>query len=141
MKVKKRSGRLVNFNPSNIIRRIKEQSEGLNVDSDKVALKVMPQVKDEIETVELEELVIEQAATMSTEHPDYSWLAARLYVTFLRKDTPDSFSEATKRISSKTALLNTKYIEFVWDNYKQLDRMIRQERDFNHNYFVLKTKP
>ena len=63
MKIKKRSGRLVNFNANNITKRVKDQSKGLNVDPDKVAVSVITQVADEMTT--------EQLDTFTSVHPKY----------------------------------------------------------------------
>ncbi len=139
MKIKKRNGRLVNFNANNITKRIKDQSKGLNVDSDEVAIKVIQSVADEMTTESLDILAIEQAATMCTVHPDYSTLASRLYVTLLHQITPDTLSEAVEKAHNETGFVSDKYAEFVKENAKKLNKMIRNERDFNHDYFGLKT--
>lgn len=139
MKIKKRNGRLVNFNPNNITKRIKDQSKKLSVDPDSIAIKVISQIKDGITTRELDNLAIEQAATMVTIHPDYSQLAGKLFITQLHRETPTSFSEATEEIKNTTGLLTENYLEFVENNSEVLDRTISDERDFNHDYFGLKT--
>ena len=43
-------------------------------------------------TVELDNLAAETAATMTTKHPDYAILAARIAVSNLHKETKKSFS-------------------------------------------------
>lgn len=43
-------------------------------------------------TVELDNLAAETAATMTTKHPDYAVLAARIAVSNLHKETKKSFS-------------------------------------------------
>jgi len=139
MKIKKRNGRLVNFNPQNITKRIKSQSEGLGLDTDNVSIKVISQISDGITTKELDSLAMEQCATMVTIHPNYSTLAARLFVTSLRKYTPDTFSKSIFEISEKTNFLSKEFIEFVSNNSEDLDSIIVQDRDFNHDYFGLKT--
>lgn len=139
MKIRKRSGRLVNFNPNNITKRVKDQSIELNVDPDKLGIKVISQIVDEMTTRQLDNLTMEQSATMATIHPDYSILASRIFVTCLHKDTPETFSESVVKILKETSLLDPKYIEFVNKYSSHLNKMIVMDRDFNHDYFGLKT--
>ena len=139
MKVKKRSGRLVNFNANNITKRIKDQAKGLNVESDDVAVKVIGQIADGLTTYELDDLAIQQSASMSTIHPDYSVLASKIYVTRLHKITPETFSESVEACFEKTYFISEVFYEFVKANASKLNKMIRDERDFGHNYFGLMT--
>lgn len=139
MKVIKRNGRSVNFNPNKITIRLRLKSDGLKVKSDEMAIKVISQMADGITTRELDTLCIENAASMVSEHPDYSTLAARLFVTQLRKSTPDSFSEAMEEIQLSTKVLSREFVSFVKSNQKQLNKMIVQDRDFNHDIFGLRT--
>ena len=62
MKVLKRNGREVNFNPSKIMKRIKDQSKGLVVDSDELSIKIISQMMDGITSRELDNLCVEGAA-------------------------------------------------------------------------------
>jgi ribonucleoside-diphosphate reductase subunit M1 len=45
-----------------------------------------------VTTVELDILVAETAATMTTKHPDYTILAARIAISNLHKETKNVFS-------------------------------------------------
>jgi ribonucleoside-diphosphate reductase subunit M1 len=45
-----------------------------------------------VTTVELDNLAAETAATMTTKHPDYATLAARIAVSNLHKETKKTFS-------------------------------------------------
>jgi hypothetical protein len=49
-----------------------------------------------VTTVELDELAAETAAGMTTEHPDYGQLSARIAISNLHKQTLKSFSETAK---------------------------------------------
>lgn len=139
MKIKKRNGKEVVFNPSKITKRIKDQGRGLKVDSDKVAIKVIGQIGEGITSRDLDILAIEQSAMMVTYHPDYNTLASKLFVTYLHKETLDSFSEATELVYEKTDLLSDSYVEFVRSHKEKLNSFVVQDRDFNHDYFGLKT--
>lgn len=139
MKVIKRNGRSVNFNPSKITTRIRNRADGLKVNADEMAIKVISQMADGITTTELDTLCIEIAASRVPTHPDYSILAARLFVTQLRKSTPDSFLEAVLQIQDSTEVLSDEFMMFVTNNAKELNAMIEQDRDFNHTIFGLRT--
>ena len=45
-----------------------------------------------VTTIELDNLAAETAATMTTKHPDYAQLAARIAVSNLHKETRKIFS-------------------------------------------------
>lgn len=57
-----------------------------------ITLKVINGLYSGVTTVELDNLAAETAATMTTKHPDYAVLAARIAVSNLHKETKKSFS-------------------------------------------------
>jgi len=139
MKVKKRNGREVNFNPSKITKRIKDQSNGLKVEADKLSIGIIAQMMDGITSRELDTLCVEGAAMKIINHPDYSTLASRLFVSSLRKDTPSTFSSSVEKLKKETDQLGDEFIKYVESNASVLDSIIVQDRDFNHDIFGLKT--
>ena len=139
MKVIKSNGREVNFNPNKIIKRIKDQSKDLKVDAYELSIKIIAQMADGITTRELDNLCVEGASMKIVQHPDYSTLASRIFVTSLRKRTPDTFYEAVDKIASSTTQLGKEFLIYVETNRDSLDKIINQERDFNHDIFGLKT--
>tara|TARA_R110002050_G_scaffold49587_3_gene115098 strand:- start:813 stop:3182 length:2370 start_codon:yes stop_codon:yes gene_type:complete len=139
MKVKKRNGREVNFNPSKITKRIKDQSNGLNVKPDVLSIGIISQMMDGITSKELDTLCVEGAAMKIINHPDYSTLASRLFVTSLRKDTPSTFSSGVSKLIQETNQLGDEFVKYVESNASDLDSIIVQDRDFNHDIFGLKT--
>ena len=54
--------------------------------------KVISGVYNGVTTVELDTLAAETAASMTTKHPDYATLAARIAVSNLHKETKKTFS-------------------------------------------------
>merc|ERR1719411_468894 len=56
-------------------------------------MKVINGLYPGVTTVELDNLAAEIAATMTTKHPDYAILAARIVVSNLHKETKKAFSE------------------------------------------------
>lgn len=139
MKVIKRNNRSVNFNPSKITSRLRNLSDGLKVNADEMAIKVISQMADGITTVELDTLCVEIAASMVSHHPDYSTFAARIFVTQLRKSTPESFSEAMNKVQETTNVLADEFMVFVEQNEDELNNMIEQDRDYSHDIFGLRT--
>ena len=57
MKVVKRNGSSIDFNPNKILNRIKKQSEGLSVNSDEVFLKVTQGIANNMTTSQLDDLI------------------------------------------------------------------------------------
>jgi len=55
-------------------------------------MKVISGIYPGVTTVELDTLAAETAATMTTKHPDYAILAARIAVSNLHKETKKLFT-------------------------------------------------
>ena len=63
-----------------------------HVDPIEVTKKVIAGVYAGVTTVELDNLASETAAYLTTKHPDYAILAARIAISNLHKETKKSFS-------------------------------------------------
>ncbi len=149
MYVVKRDGKkeLVMFDK--ITARIRKICYGLNplVDPVKVAMRVIEGLYDGVTTSELDNLASEIAATMTTSHPDYAKLAARISVSNLHKNTKKTFSEVMEdlyvyvnpRTGKKAPLLSDEVYEIIKKNSDFLDSTIIYSRDFNYDYFGFKT--
>ena len=98
MFVVKRDGRKEPIMFDKITARIRKLNYGLNplVDPVRVAMRVIEGLYDGVTTSELDNLAAEIAATMTTTHPDYAKLAARISVSNLHKNTKKSFSATMK---------------------------------------------
>ena len=57
----------------------------LTINYTALAMKVIDQLYNGIETSKLDELTAEQCASLSTQHPDYGTLASRLVISNLHK--------------------------------------------------------
>lgn len=55
-------------------------------------MKVISGLYPGVTTVELDNLAAETAATMTTKHPDFAILAARIAISNLHKETKKTFS-------------------------------------------------
>ena len=84
---------------------------------------------------------------MSTLHPDFSKLAARISISNLHKNTLSSFSENVKilranvhpRTKEAAPLVSEKFYNTVMANAEVLDAAINYKRDFEYDYFGYKT--
>ena len=149
MFVVKRDGRKEPVMFDKITARIRKLCYGLNdlVDPLKVALRVIEGLYDGVTTSELDNLAAEVAATMTTTHPDYARLAARISVSNLHKNTKKSFSETmtdlynyvNPRTGKKAPLLSDEVYQVIVKNADVLDSNIIYNRDFGYDYFGFKT--
>ncbi len=149
MFVLKRDGKKEPVMFDKITARIRKICYGLNplVDPVKVAMRVIEGLYDGVTTSELDNLASEIAATMTTTHPDYAKLAARISVSNLHKNTKKVFSEVMEdlytyvnpRTGKKAPLLSDEVYKIIKKNADLLDSTLIYNRDFNYDYFGFKT--
>jgi ribonucleoside-diphosphate reductase alpha chain len=149
MFVVKRDGHREPIMFDKITSRVKKLCYELNplVDPVRVAMRVIEGLYDGVTTSELDNLASEVAATMTTSHPDYAKLAARISVSNLHKNTKKSFSETMKdlheyvnpRTGKKAPLLSDEVFKVIQDNSEKLDSSIIYNRDFGYDFFGFKT--
>ncbi|KAI3825820.1 hypothetical protein L1987_07474 [Smallanthus sonchifolius] len=146
----RRDGREEPVHFDKITARLKNLSYGLNIehcDPVLVSQKVCAGVYKGITTSQLDELAAETAAAMTTNHPDYASLAARIAVSNLHKNTKTSFSETIKdmyahiseRSGKKSPLIADDVYEIIMKHAALLDTEITYDRDFDYDYFGFKT--
>ena len=138
LKIKKRNGEDVSFNPQKIYNRVKRASKGLNVNSDEIFIKVITSVPTEglITTKELDKLVYEIAASYTGSHHDYSRLASSVAISSYHKETEESFSKTMTTLHS-TGIINDKLMDMI-NEYgpEKIDAVINHENDYNFDYFA-----
>lgn len=150
MLVVKRDGHRESVKFDKITARIEKLCYGLEtnfVNPVEVAMKVINGLYDGVSTQELDNLAAEIAATMTTKHPDFAKLAARIAVSNLHKTTSKSFSNTMKRlyqyIDPKTGqnapLISKETWKVIKANAAELDAAIIYDRDFSYDYFGFKT--
>ena len=149
MFVVKRDGHKEPIMFDKITARIKKLCYDLNplVDPVRVAMRVIEGLYDGVTTSELDNLASEIAATMTTSHPDYAQLAARISVSNLHKNTKKSFSETMtdlyKYVNPRTGkdapLLSDEVYNIIQKNKEVLDSSIIYNRDFGYDFFGFKT--
>ena len=150
MLVLKRDGHRESVKFDKITARVEKLCYGLDpkfVNPVEVAMKVINGLYDGVSTQELDNLAAEIAATMTTRHPDFAKLAARIAVSNLHKVTSKSFSNTMKRlytyVDPKTGqnapLISKETWKVIKDNAAELDEAIIYDRDFGYDYFGFKT--
>lgn len=150
MLVIKRDGHRESVKFDKITARIEKLCYGLDqryVNPVEVAMKVINGLYDGVTTQELDNLAAEIAATLTTKHPDFAKLAARIAVSNLHKVTSKSFSNTMKRlytyVDPKTGenapLVSKETWRIVQANAAELDEAIIYDRDFGYDYFGFKT--
>ncbi|WP_266203529.1 ribonucleoside-diphosphate reductase subunit alpha [Pontibacter kalidii] len=150
MLVVKRDGRRESVKFDKITARIEKLCYGLHMDyvsPIEVAKKVIDGIYDGVTTVELDNLAAETAASLTTKHPDYAVLAARVAISNLHKVTSKSFSNTMKRLytyedpktGENASLIAKDVYEIVRKHAALLDSTIIYDRDYNYDYFGYKT--
>ena len=150
MYVIKRDGRRESVKFDKITARIEKLCYGLDgtyVQPVEVAMKVVNGLYDGVQTTELDNLAAETAASLTTRHPDYAVLAARIAISNLHKETNKSFSGTIKKlyqyIDPKTgenaSLIAKDVYDIVRKHAALLDSTIIYDRDYGYDYFGYKT--
>jgi ribonucleoside-diphosphate reductase alpha chain len=141
LKIRKRGGDEVSFNPQKIYNRVKRAARGLNVNADEVFIKVITSVPTEgvITTKELDKLVYEIAAAYTGSHHDYSRLASSVAISAYHKETDESFCN-TMHTLHVDGIINDKLMETI-EQYgpENIDSVINHENDYNFDYFAWKS--
>ncbi len=150
MLVLKRDGHRESVKFDKITARVEKLCYGLDpkfVNPVEVAMKVINGLYDGVSTIELDNLAAEIAASMTTRHPDFAKLAARIAVSNLHKVTSKSFTNTMKRlytyVDPKTGqnapLISKETWKVIHENAAELDEAILYDRDFSYDYFGFKT--
>ncbi len=149
MYVVKRDGKREPVMFDKITARVRKLCYGLNdlVDPIKISMRVIEGIYDGVSTSELDNLAAEIAATLTTTHPDFAKVAARIAVSNLHKNTKKSFSETIKdlhdyvnpRTGKKASMIAEDVYKIIMDNANKLDSTIIYNRDFGYDFFGFKT--
>ena len=148
MRVTKRDGELQEVAFDKILKRVKKlgQEAGIHINYSSLIMKVIDQLYDKIPTAKIDELAAEQCASLSTNHPDYATLAARIIISNHQKNTDPIFSnvmmalqEFTNSKKENRPLVSQSLWNFTHHHFEQLNAMIDHERDYLIDYFGFKT--
>lgn len=138
LKIKKRGGDEVSFNPQKIYNRVKRAARGLNVNSDEIFIKVITSVPTEgtITTKELDKLVYEIAASYTGSHHDYSRLASSVAISSYHKETDESFSKTILSLFD-LGVIHPDLVKIIEEyGAENIDSVINHENDYNFDYFA-----
>ncbi len=137
MMVIKRDGTKEPVSLDKITNRVSVLSTGLSIDPIIVAQKAIPGLFNDITSTEIDNYLAETAAALTVEHPDYSYLAARIKANALHKETP-GFVITTKNLF-EDGLLKEQYYKKVIENSEAIESIIDYDRDYSFDYFALTT--
>jgi ribonucleotide reductase alpha subunit len=149
MYVLKRNGKREAISFDKILKRIKSLGKHFNLQNiifAQLAIKVIDQLYDNIQTTKIDELTAEQCASMSSIHPDYTKLASAIVVSNLHKNTSNCYYETTKKLydyrdsnNNSFRLIKTSIMEIIETHKDAINAMIDYERDYFFDYFGFKT--
>ena len=137
MMITKRDGSKEAVSLDKITNRVSVLSTGLSIDPIIVAQKAIPGLYNDITSTEIDNYLAETAAALTVEHPDYSYLAARIKSNALHKETP-GFIIATKNLYND-GLLKESYYKKIIANADAIESIIDYDRDYSFDYFALTT--
>ena len=139
MRIVKRDGTTQPFMPNKLLKRIKEQSSDLEVDSDILFQMIVPLITDNMTTTEIDELTAFKAADNIIRHPDYALLGGRILMTrqsklvdkpILPVDLTYDFFAATTFLAKYSKRNGSTPIELPSDMYKRCsDHLSNSESD------------
>lgn len=148
MRVTKRNGQLEDIAFDKILSRVKKLGQEVNIQINysSLAMKVIDQLYDKIETTKIDELAAEQCAALSTNHPDYGTLAARIVISNHQKNTDPSFDMVINRLynfknsnGEIKPLISKELFEYYANNQSEIEDMFDYNRDYLIDYFGFKT--
>lgn len=143
--VKKRNGRLEEFNPDKINKRVERACENLDsVSASEIVLDAQISFNDKVKTAEIDQELIFTARSKIYKHPNYSWVASRLLLNCLYKEVfkesvdCDTFVEDYKssfikniKKGVKSGVYSENLLEF---DLKDLSSYIDTDRDLLYRY-------
>ncbi|KAK9431000.1 ribonucleotide reductase [Lipomyces doorenjongii] len=150
MFVYKRDGRKERVQFDKITARVSRLCYGLDtehVDAAAITQKIISGVYQGVTTVELDNLAAETAAYLTTAHPDYAVLAARIAISNLHKQTTKQFSHVISDLyhyinpknGKHSPMISEPIFNIIQKHADELNSAIVYDRDFQYNYFGFKT--
>ena len=150
MQIVKRDGRREPIDFDRMVDFVSRYAYQLDTDyinPNQVAKRAFEGAFDGITIVDLIQLTVETAASMTSKHPDYGLLAGRLAVSELHVNTSDSFSNTVEKMyyykNPKTGenapMISREIYDIVKKNAIDLDNSIDYSKDYSYDYFGYKT--
>jgi len=151
LQVTKRNGTLQKLQQEKLQRRLDRLMRGLDqryVHTHDLCHKIVRGLYPLISATELDVLASETSATMSTQHPDYARLAARICISNNHKRTSNSFTKSMMKLDTTNAkdegnndgnFLSPQILQLLQKRGKEIDDYIQHDRDYHLSYFGYKT--
>jgi ribonucleoside-diphosphate reductase alpha subunit len=151
MFVKKRNGNMEEVSFDKILNRIKTLGNLNNqiltsINYTELAIKVIDQLYDGIDTSKIDELTAEQCASLTTQHPDFGELAIRILISNHHKNTNSSFSKVMSDMyhfkdvhGVDCPMISQEMYKTIVEHSELIDSRICHERDYTFDYFGFKT--
>ncbi|MBT5122097.1 MAG: ribonucleoside-diphosphate reductase subunit alpha [Euryarchaeota archaeon] len=150
MQVVNRKGEREDVRFDAIHEKLRSLTHGLDpvwVDPGHVTKLTIEGLYDGVTTRELDQLAAETAASLASQHPDYSRLAARICVDDLHRSTKETFTDVITDLreyidpeSKKHApLISEEVYSIIMENAEVLNNHVNYSRDHNYDYFGFKT--
>jgi len=119
----------------------------LSVDAALVTQKVIAGVYAGVTTRDLDNLAAETAAYMSTIHPEFGTLAARIAISNLHKETSEDWATVVEQMYSYVSpmtgdhspLIADDCYQIIMENIEVFQSNFRFERDYQYDFFGFKT--
>ena len=149
MRVTKRNGQLEDIAFDKILNRVKkighEVIPKIQINYSALVMKVIDQLYDKIPTTKIDELAAEQCASLSTLHPDYGTLAARIVVSNHQKNSDPSFYNVVEQLylfkdihGNSKPLVSEQLWEFTRNFSEEINSSLIHERDYLIDFFGFK---
>ena len=147
MHVLKRNGNREAVSFDKVLSRVRKAARGLSVNPDALSQQVLSRIYDGVPTSQLDELTAANAASLSTIHPDWAVLAARIAVSNHHKNTHSSFSAVVRSLANQTmpktgeriCYISKELLNVVEKHGEEIDAYIQHDRDYLLDYFGFKT--
>jgi len=147
----KRNGKKESVDFNQVLDRMRDMAHiepKLNhVDYTRVAAHVVSSITSGISTRELDQKAMNDCAALVKDHPEYGYLAGRLAVSNLQKETDPSFVKTMEKIADwinpetgkKANLLSEEFLKWLRFYGQKLDDLVDHNRDFYTDFFGFKT--
>ena len=149
MQVIKRNGEVVEMSFDKILYRIKIIGKECNIQNfnySALAMKVIDQLFDKIETSKIDELLAEQCASSISDNIHFSTFASRILISSHQKNTLASFTKTMEKLYNKydmhsnhTPIISKSVMDIASKYENEIDSIIDHRRDYKIDYFGFKT--
>jgi len=145
--VLKRDGHRETVSFDKILNRCKNLSNNeLKINLTSLVQKIVDGLYNDITTTEIDELLAEQCASLSTTHPDYELLASRILISNHHKNTDENYLNVVKKLyeykdihDNHCPIVSNELYNIVKLNHKLIQEILSYENDYKLDYFGFKT--